>query len=146
MDKEYAACQKLVRGVYTFGQPMVGDAAFADACAKSFGKLLYRHVYANDFIPRLPPLSFEKFRHFGSERRSAKATEPWTLIDGSTLPLRFLGPALIAVGGSFLARRIHLLRELPFAYSMDDHSPIGYIESSRVSRDAAKVPGARRRR
>lgn len=53
-----------LRGVYTFGQPMVGDRAFCDACADL---PLYRHVYDRDLVPRLPPtgLGTGGYRHFG---------------------------------------------------------------------------------
>src|SRR5262249_16276481 len=52
---DYRAWQPLVRGVYTFGQPMVGDAEFARKYGEQFGSFLYRHVFRHDVVPRLPP-------------------------------------------------------------------------------------------
>jgi hypothetical protein len=58
-------------GIYTFGQPMVGNAKFA---ANSEALLpLYRHVYGQDLVPHLPPrgIGAGEYVHFGGLRRSA---------------------------------------------------------------------------
>ena len=49
-----------VRGIYTFGQPRVGDESFADTFADVLsltedGSPLYRVVYKEDIVPRLKP-------------------------------------------------------------------------------------------
>ncbi|XVF59408.1 hypothetical protein PTKIN_Ptkin07bG0273600 [Pterospermum kingtungense] len=56
-------------GVYTFGQPRVGDEAFANYMEKNLSKngiQYYRYVYCNDIVPRIP---FDNkvclFKHFG---------------------------------------------------------------------------------
>lgn len=52
-------------GVYTFGAPRVGSAAFADAYnASGLGERTYRLVHGLDLIPTVPP-SRLGFRHSG---------------------------------------------------------------------------------
>ncbi|XP_058786993.1 triacylglycerol lipase OBL1-like [Vicia villosa] len=59
-----------LEGVYTFGQPRVGDGVFAkymDKNLKENGVQFYRMVYSYDIVPRLPPdLNDILFRHFGT--------------------------------------------------------------------------------
>ncbi|MFF4827194.1 hypothetical protein ACFY20_30095 [Streptomyces sp. NPDC001312] len=60
--------------VYTFGQPMVGDAAFAERCAK-LNLILHRYVHGYDIVPRLPSADVVGgFQHFGQP----------TFLDGSS--------------------------------------------------------------
>ena len=44
-----------VQGVYTFGQPRVGNMAFASGFDKSFKDQAYRLVNNNDIVPHVPP-------------------------------------------------------------------------------------------
>ena len=59
-----------MEGVYTFGQPRVGDEAFGNYMEKNLNKngiQYYRYVYCNDLVPRVP---FDNnnnwFKHFGT--------------------------------------------------------------------------------
>ncbi|KAL4363980.1 hypothetical protein GQ457_04G035240 [Hibiscus cannabinus] len=56
-----------MEGVYTFGQPRIGDDAFGDYMGKNLRKHnihFFRYVYCNDMVPRVP---FDGvFKHFGT--------------------------------------------------------------------------------
>ena len=140
---------KLIKGIYTYGQPMVGDGAFASLCQNKFGDMLYRHVYARDVIPRLPTTDIiGDFKHFGIERVSSESNQPWSVITEQSKLTRApysIGLTLVGVGFSYVESRIrqalHIQRYLSkwmsnnLWYSIDDHSPINYISACRASRD-----------
>lgn len=44
-----------VAGLYTFGQPRVGDSSFAEALNAKLGGRAFRYRNANDPVPRTPP-------------------------------------------------------------------------------------------
>lgn len=45
-----------VQGVYTFGQPRVGDYGFASAFDRAFAGRVFRFVNNNDIVPTVPPV------------------------------------------------------------------------------------------
>ncbi|MBM3724464.1 MAG: lipase family protein [Acidobacteria bacterium] len=51
-----------VQGVYTFGQPRVGDETFRHQYASALGPRTSRYVNDNDIVPHVPPFRFG-FRH-----------------------------------------------------------------------------------
>jgi len=53
-----------INGLYTFGQPRVGNSDFTNACNKAFGNHYYRFVHNNDVVPRVP-LRLMGFEHTG---------------------------------------------------------------------------------
>ncbi|XWS41905.1 hypothetical protein CRYUN_Cryun17cG0122300 [Craigia yunnanensis] len=59
-----------MEGVYTFGQPRVGDEAFGNYMEKNLNKngiQYYRYVYCNDLVPRVPfDNNSNWFKHFGT--------------------------------------------------------------------------------
>ena len=55
-----------VAGVYTFGQPRVGNLPFSLAYDKALRTCTYRVVHADDLVPRVPWL-LGAFRHCGTE-------------------------------------------------------------------------------
>ena len=56
-----------VQGVYTFGQPRVGNKDFAAAVNEKLGSGIYRFVNDRDIVPRVPLFSMG-FCHYGSQR------------------------------------------------------------------------------
>jgi Lipase (class 3) len=123
----------LLHGVYTFGQPAVGNADFVDEWDPQFGSRLHRHIYAHDVVPHLPPAWGARFRHFGSERVAASSNEPWRIAKTPLRQARLLVLAAASCATSFVTRRLPVLDFVPLPYSLDDHSPARYIEVSRAS-------------
>src|ERR1041385_2920058 len=68
----YEDLRPKIKGIYTFGQPMVGDTDFATACEQDFQGRLHRHVFQHDVVPHLPPRSGLKYAHSGGEFRASK--------------------------------------------------------------------------
>jgi hypothetical protein len=129
--------RKLVQGVYTFGQPMVGDRGFAELCARAFGPRLYRHVFRADLVPHLPPRSSIPYAHTGTELRSDSVLSPWKgdyeASKRASLPAAVFDALLNAVELRFIPRPLLL------GYSIDDHMPAGYLDVSRYSLDPRSV-------
>ncbi|WP_437752124.1 lipase family protein [Sorangium sp. So ce1389] len=127
-DGRYGDLRRLLRGVYTFGQPMVGDAAFATRAGELLGDRLFRFVYANDIVPRLPPLSTGRFVHFGRAYRSAG--EGWAYeskVAGQTRT--FLVSTAVGVF-AWVKQQLPIIRWIPLPFSWGDHSPANYVEAS----------------
>jgi hypothetical protein len=134
-DPEFHSVAERLRGVYTYGQPMVGNPAWAEACAKDpvLGQRVFRYVYAHDVVPALPPRASGPFAHFGSEFQWARPAAGKPISHGWVrrrairqmrslfgLPWSFL---------SFLARQLKAFRRVPFVYSLEDHGPQHYVSA-----------------
>jgi hypothetical protein len=137
-----------LKAVYTFGQPMIGDPRFAEACERDhfLREKVIRYTYDSDLVPYLPPTTSGPFRHFGREyhyrvphiRNSALNALSYL---GCTyqgrkgewhekkLPTPQMPGVLgIALGGlAFLGRKFRATRSLPVVYSFEDHLPHHYI-------------------
>jgi lipase (class 3) len=134
-EDPYASWRSALRGVYTYGQPMVGDAGFKAKFEGLFGAFLYRHIYDDDVVPCLPPTSVDStFVHFGGRRAAATPEDSWRL---DPLDRRADILAFGSILESFLTRRIDALHGVHVPYSLDDHSPRGYIDVSRNSLNPA---------
>lgn len=55
-----------VGGVYTFGQPRVGNSAFAESCTMELSQRIFRYVNSSDIVPLVPPPT--GYDHFGNVR------------------------------------------------------------------------------
>jgi triacylglycerol lipase len=124
-------------GAYTFGQPMVGDAEFAQWANDQLGGLLHRYIYKRDLVPCLPPWTTGDFAHFGHVHR---------VIDGHFQDAgeeqEQAWSALLAVGVGmlgFFGKRLGLPPECvarwtpPLPFSLNDHMPQGYVTATRNS-------------
>lgn len=125
LDRDYAELFTLLKGVYTYGQPMVGNTAFAEACdgSEKIHHLLHRYVYRNDVVPQLPPTEAGDFAHCGAELRYRKEWAPSAAARQTSLP------GLTTVVGDFLAQELPALRWLRSRQSLLDHGPEYYIQA-----------------
>lgn len=122
---------RLVRGVYTFGQPAVGNKDFADEFEERIGARLFRHSYAYDVVPQLPPAWSDRFVHFGTELVTTGTPPRWVKARRKRSQAPWIVPAVASCATSFVTRRLPILEYAPLPYSLDDHSPSRYIEASR---------------
>jgi hypothetical protein len=132
----YADLEQALMGVYTYGQPAVGDKEFKLSCTKAgLAERVFRHVYARDWVPTLPPVSTGMYHHFGN----LYVSTPRGWLPSSEKPgraLTLLGSGVIAAG-AFLGRRFRpsrwLMDRLGVTFSLEDHLPVYYVETSRIS-------------
>ncbi|MBB5631735.1 lipase family protein [Sphaerisporangium krabiense] len=139
-----------LRAVYTFGQPMIGDPAFAEAAQSDpfLRQNVIRYVYDGDVVPHLPSAASGPFRHFGREyhyRVPHLVGGLTSVISAARCPSRIrkgrwearrratgqlpglFGIPLAAL--SYVARRFEATRALPAIYSIDDHLPQHYVSA-----------------
>jgi triacylglycerol lipase len=99
--------QKLpIAGVYTFGQPRVGNALFSAIYDNDLHAVTYRIVNQNDIVPRTPGVLME-YRHCGQEI-FLPAGGGWWL--NPSWPLKFISD-LIGLYGAYRNREEVLVRE-----------------------------------
>jgi len=128
-----------LKGIYTYGQPMVisSNMKCVQECHNRIGDILFRHVYQNDIVPHVPPLSVGAFDHVGTEyrykhqrwiQRSGRSFLHY-FKDQSTQIVTLLGAAPFAVTGMVM-ENITWLWFLPKSpWSITDHSPLNYMEA-----------------
>jgi hypothetical protein len=131
-SSKYEHLKDALRAVYTFGQPMIGDSMFADKCEHDFGRIVFRHVYGNDIVPRMPPLIAGRFKHCGQEYHSK--SDGWELKRTAVYqaPSAILGNAFGIA--AWMKQQVPMLGELKLKlpYSWDDHSPLHYVRCSQI--------------
>jgi hypothetical protein len=130
---DFPELKNVLKGVYTFGQPAVGDRAFVEQFAPSFGDRLFRHNFGRDLIPRLPPAWNGRYVHFGVLRATASPTQPWAKQPVIQRQIVAVTLGFLAAAASFVTRRLPALEQLLLPYSFDDHCPTRYIEASRAA-------------
>ncbi len=128
MDSQYKDIAKVFRGVYTFAQPMIGEPKLARACnGAALGEKMFRYIYREDLVPRLPPWTSGNFAHFGREFRYGKK---WK--DHSKAPLTQIWSGMwglwVAILASFLSL-FRWVRNIRLPYSMYHHEPKHYIKA-----------------
>lgn len=152
-DHTYEQFQRRLRGLYTFGQPMVGNPEFADMCADKtrfpfFDAAYFRCVYERDVVPHLPPGLSGPHRHFGNLLASDGVDDgmpQWTPGRSSTEQVRSFTAMLAAATDvvveqiplwrdiASIARRLPIVRQSDLIYSFYDHSPSYYVACSQPS-------------
>lgn len=137
---EYEDLRAKMKGIYTYGQPMVGDRDFATACEQDFQGRLHRHVFQDDFVPHLPPWSALRYAHTGGELRATKNDTRWRYTDEAS-GRAFLSAGAISVLLNAVESRVSPLDFVP-GYSIDDHMPLNYLETCRRALDpsSAAIP------
>jgi hypothetical protein len=134
MDPGLAFFRDRLRGIYTFGQPMVGYEDFTKQADKDFGDKLFRHVYGNDVVAMLPPRTAGPFSHFGAEYTSS--SEGWIF---QTEPLGQARLITAAVAAGILdwvkeqLAGVHQLQRLSLPWSFRDHGPDYYLRTSQAT-------------
>ena len=127
-DPDYHRLADKLKGVYTFGQPMIGDPEFAQACDAHpiLKKVMARYVFEHDIVPELPPVASGRFAHFGTEYRLASDCHGDAKPAPATTQLTHLG-SILGAPLAFLAHQLHALRDVPLQHSLYDHGPQHYI-------------------
>ena len=129
-EPAYASIAAKLKAVYTFGQPMIGTPALAEACQGHpfLGRNVLRYLYGNDVVPQLPPTASGPFAHFGPEYQYKRKGDDgrWNHNDQPTEQLSNL-LELMTTPISFLARQVRIFRNVPFHASVYDHLPHHYI-------------------
>jgi hypothetical protein len=129
-DPLYVPWRPLVRGIYTYGQPMVGTKEFAKSCGR-FEKILFRHIYGHDLVPRLPPATTGAYEHFGSEFHGSEAGwAPRGEVSRQVISIALSIPIGVA---AWVVKQIPLLGWIRLPLSIDDHSPNSYLEAFRAA-------------
>ncbi len=133
---KYAQWQEFVRGIYTFGQPFVGDAQFACECKKRGSRTsgcIAMSTRTTSFHPHqrwIPaPTSISGTSGSLHRRRKdgAECARP------TNIPSPFILRELIATAASFFTRRLGFLNGFEPGFSLDDHSPQKYVDTSRFT-------------
>lgn len=124
---DYQSLAHRLEAVYTFGQPMVGSPAFAEAAGQDLeraGVPLLRFVYRKDPVPLLPPRTLGHFAHFGQEYRYE---HEWSATESSSAMPWATGlvTSLVSAG----LTRFPPLRNAPFRYKIEDHLPHHYVSA-----------------
>jgi hypothetical protein len=127
----YGEILERLRAVYTYGAPMIGDPAFADACNDHpfLGTKVIRYVYANDVVPKVPPRASGPFKHFGQEYRYAPPGQNGHWHHGRPRKQLHNVLQLATAPLAVVVKTLTLTRHVPFHASLSDHLPQYYIDA-----------------
>ena len=130
-DPRYAFARDKLRGVYTYGQPLIADDQFCTTARNEIGDgLVFRHVFQNDVVPHLPSRDFGTFHTFGTERVSTP--KGWAFPEDDARQART--QIAVAVGAlAWFTQQLSLTRNHDLPFSIADHMPNNYMGCSRIS-------------
>ncbi|WP_437779124.1 lipase family protein [Sorangium sp. So ce1097] len=135
-DEFHDRFPELIRGIYTYGQPMIGDATFVREHVGNIGGCLFRHVYDRDIVPRLPSRTMGAFVHLGREYRST--SEGWELRVRPVQRVLTLGLSNIIGALSWFTQDVLPLKGMRLPFSWGHHSPLNYMRTSMIARPGAE--------
>ncbi|OBZ85603.1 hypothetical protein A0J61_06339 [Choanephora cucurbitarum] len=139
-------------GLYTFGQPKIGDAEFAKVFSPSMTSKIFHHVYNNDIIPRIPiPGDYDtppgSLVYIDSAYNiTIYPPNPYTNEPVPVRSISFLH--LSGLLNRYVIRRlpqenrIRILFRILFPFFLNDHFPCDYSESLRKGRVQNVIMGA----
>lgn len=105
-----------IGGVYTYGEPRIGNARFAGAVNTAFGDVHFRHMNGLDGVPMVPPWHWG-YRHCG--KRYYFSTDRQRLIRNAPLC-------------QIVFERLPILLKQPWKwgrYKIVDHAIAGYVSA-----------------
>jgi hypothetical protein len=137
---QYFELAHKLAGIYTFGQPMVGNSTFAEICQRDFGDKLFRHVYEHDVVPAMPPRTAGSFAHTGEEYISTDHGWVKRTPAGAFQATSVLTSTIIATS-AWLLEQLPIFAWLKLPYSLADHSPLNYLHVSQTSTPGAEIEG-----
>ncbi|MDF1811090.1 MAG: CHAT domain-containing protein [Verrucomicrobiales bacterium] len=86
---QFSEKAEIFTGIYTFGQPAVGDENFVRHFELRYENKFFRIVNRGDFIPRLPPAGSEGYIHAGRTIHPQKSRGEGTEEEGFLSPEKF---------------------------------------------------------
>jgi hypothetical protein len=113
-----------LRAVYTFGQPLTVAGPLPEAAA-TLGNRVFRHIYARDIIPSLPPRLWGPLEHIGHEFHYADGQ--WRRRDPVTAQLANFRDVPHSLLGMFAPVK----KRAALRYTLVDHEPHHYISALR---------------
>ncbi len=131
--------QSGLRSVYTFGQPMFADRNLALMLEGKFGDRLFRHVYKNDIVPRLPPRITGNFAHFGREFIATGGVWVRNQKVVRKAYMNILGNVVGTV--AWIKDMMPIAQWIPMQFAWGDHSPLNYLRVSKAQPSGFATPG-----
>lgn len=113
-----------LRGVYTFGQPMVISGSALPA-AQAIDRRIFRHVLPQDPVPALPPAAWGAYAHVGREYHCS--SKEWRLAPEPTRQVETIRD----ISRSLVTLLRPRPRRKPARFAIDAHPPHRYLDALR---------------